>query len=498
MRDQTGGQTTDTDKKSGALISGAAHLGLRILIIASFLLLVCYYGNAVLPLWPDEVLFLQPAENLSKGQGMGTPLLDDLLPGISERTYWQPPIYFMILSLWCRWAGFTVDSARLLSRLIGTLLLFTLIFLCKRLNLNPVFCSLSLLWIAADAAFQFSSNVGRMEVLCAFFTILCLLLFPPSDGKPSPCRSFFSGMAATASSLCHFLSIPVVAILTVRVFTLKPKANSVWFLIPLMIGWTVWFIYAFQDFPSFIGQLKLQMMRKGQHLARSPFAAIGTLHLMKPLHAFSYNSPPILLALAAGWLCIKLRKDEESRWIVLCSFLACLSAGLGAEQWYLGWMAPFCYLIFAVFADTLSASSLRRTLILMAGLIWFGIQLRSVREASASVTPLQRSTATFEKEVSDLIPYGATILIYCTPDPTLRLLGFRNDIRIIQFSPTPIESHQMHRLLREADFFLGIEKWVLRKGMKLEDPCLRRWVFTTSIGQWNVGWYRLPRRMRGT
>ena len=72
-------------------------------VIIGFVCLLSFYGYALLPFWPDEICFLQPAQNLAEGKGMGTPALDDLLPGISQRTYWQPPVYFLVLAVWESW-----------------------------------------------------------------------------------------------------------------------------------------------------------------------------------------------------------------------------------------------------------------------------------------------------------------------------------------------------------------------------------------------------------
>ncbi|MDT7894207.1 MAG: hypothetical protein RRA51_07800, partial [Armatimonadota bacterium] len=134
-------------------------------VIIGFVCLLSFYGYALLPFWPDEICFLQPAQNLAEGKGMGTPVLDDLLPGISQRTYWQPPVYFLVLAVWGKLVGFDVMSSRLLSRVCGVGILLLLWLLALRWGICSQLALICVIWTALDLTFQYNSNLGRMDTM---------------------------------------------------------------------------------------------------------------------------------------------------------------------------------------------------------------------------------------------------------------------------------------------------------------------------------------------
>jgi 4-amino-4-deoxy-L-arabinose transferase-like glycosyltransferase len=146
-------------------------------VIIGFVSLLNFYGYALLPYTADEICFLQPAQNLAEGKGMGTPVLDDLLPGISQRTYWQPPVYFLVLAVWGKLVGFDVMSSRLLSRVCGVGILLLLWLLALRWGICPQLALVCVIWTALDLTFQYNSNLGRMDTMNAFWLMACLLAF---------------------------------------------------------------------------------------------------------------------------------------------------------------------------------------------------------------------------------------------------------------------------------------------------------------------------------
>ncbi|MFN3422905.1 MAG: ArnT family glycosyltransferase, partial [Armatimonadota bacterium] len=147
------------------------------LLLIGFICLLNYYGHTLLPFWPDEAFFLQPAQNLAEGKGMGTPALDDLLPKISERTYWQPPVYFLVLAMWGKVMGFDIMSSRWMSRICGVGVLLLSWFLMRQWGISQWIALLCLIWTALDLTFQYNANIGRMDMLNALFLIACLLSF---------------------------------------------------------------------------------------------------------------------------------------------------------------------------------------------------------------------------------------------------------------------------------------------------------------------------------
>lgn len=166
-------------------VNRVANFFLVGLLLIGFICLLNYYGYALLPFLPDEAFFLQPAQNLAEGKGMGTPALDNLLPNISERTYWQPPVYFLVLAMWGKVTGFDIMSSRWMSQICGVWVLLLLWLLMRQWGVSSWVALLCLLWTALDLHFQCNANIGRMDMLNALFLMACLFSFTTyqRDGK---------------------------------------------------------------------------------------------------------------------------------------------------------------------------------------------------------------------------------------------------------------------------------------------------------------------------
>jgi 4-amino-4-deoxy-L-arabinose transferase-like glycosyltransferase len=233
-------------------------------VIIGFVCLLSFYGYALLPFWPDEICFLQPAQNLAEGKGMGTPALDDLLPGISQRTYWQPPVYFLVLAVWGKLVGFDVMSSRLLSRVCGVGVLLLLWLLALRWGVCSQLALICIIWTALDLTFQYNSNLGRMDTMNAFWLMACLLAFTEHQRGGKIWQAAAAGFFGALATLTHFIAIPSVLTLGLVLAWRKRWRDLLWFSFPVLLGWGMWLIYAAQDWQSFWAQLCYQFARKGE------------------------------------------------------------------------------------------------------------------------------------------------------------------------------------------------------------------------------------------
>ncbi len=176
-------------------IANFAFIGL---FLVGFICLLNYYGYTLLPFWPDETFFLQPAQNLAEGKGMGTPALDDLLPRISQRTYWQPPVYFLALSVWGRLTGFNVISSRWFSRFCAVVVLVLLWFLERQWGIGKQLTLICLVWTGLDLTFQYDANLGRMDALNVLWLMASSLAFTAHERNG---KSWQAGMAGVFGAL---------------------------------------------------------------------------------------------------------------------------------------------------------------------------------------------------------------------------------------------------------------------------------------------------------
>lgn len=472
-------------------LSNFRLVGLVTILVAAFTLFPIFYGTTFLPYIQDESSFLQPAENLSRGQGMGTPMFDDLLPGISKRTYWQPPVYFLVLSAWCRVFGFNVVSSRWFSRVCAVVTLLLLCSLAKRWGLPDGFVLVCLLWTALDLSFQYSANLGRMEVLNDVWMLSCLIAFTAYQNGERKQNLFLSGLFGALATLTHFITIPAVLVLLIA-SSLKHRRDALWFSLPLLVGWALWMLYALQDWESFWGQISAQFARKGEGgFTLFPVKSMFLTASIPFFGVFPANSPPLWFALSFLSLWAWLRKKTPLGSWQTFSLLAIYAGGsLGGEVWYAGWFAPFGYLLLTVWVKEFSRW-LKKIWWQTFCAILVCYQLFQIALTFASVPTLPQDLNSFFAEIQMAIPHGAKVLLNSLPDPYPVLKEQRTDLHLVQVSPTPMPGKNLTEALQQSDYLIAIPRWI-KDRLKIElPPPEKEWRFRTAIGSWVVRLYDL-------
>jgi len=155
------------------------------LIVVLFLSVESWYGDAWLVPWHDEVVITRLAQNWAMGEGFRNDLLKGVLTGAERSTFWQMPLYPMVLALWGKVFGFDLNALRWLSRWLGMGSLLLTFALAKRLGASPLWGALAALWVASDLNFQFVANFARPEMLCGTLLLLAAFLSSPVP-RPSP------------------------------------------------------------------------------------------------------------------------------------------------------------------------------------------------------------------------------------------------------------------------------------------------------------------------
>ncbi len=468
------------------------------LLLAGFVILLCHYGETVLPVFPDESLFLQPARNLTEGKGMGTPALDNLLPGIAHRTYWQPPVYFLAMAAWGTVFGFDIAAARWFSRLCGVGVLLLLWLIAHQWGIPKGLAFLCVLWTASDLAFQYNANLGRMDALNALLLLTALAAFTAYQRDRKGWRAGLAGLSGTLATLTHFIAIPAVAALLLTLLLQRDKRGTVWFLLPLLVGWLLWLAYAVWDWTGFCGQLAAQFARKGETGWQGLLLKLPFLNSLVPFYGvFPVNTPPLwfgllVVSLLAWWR----RHFPLTSWQLGCFTAVYLAATIGGELWYVGWFTPFGYLLLTVWLRAFGAQ--HKALLLGAFcLALLGYQWVQVARVVKNVPTLSQQTQQFFAEITTVLPQGACVVLHGVPDPFPFLERRRPDVRMVQLSPTPMPAEALESLEREADFFVGIKHWGEGRGFPLPFNPMATWSFRAPTGGWSVGLYPLKVKRRG-
>ncbi len=444
-------------------IASVVDVALLLALVAGFLGLLGYYGDTLVPVFPDEITFLQPAEGLARGRGMGTPILDGLLPGIDRRTYWQPPGYFLCLALWGKVFGFEPLSARWLSRVLGVLGLLLLWRLALRWGVAKVGAWLCVLWTALDLTYQYGANLARMDILNAVAVMATLFAFTLAWERNDLRALGWAGIAIAVAVLTHLIALPLAIGLT---FVARRRWGW-WgvgvFLFPLALGGALWAVYIAQDVSSFVAQMGAQFARKAMFDDR-PFW--HSVLFTQGIFGFGFfgvfptNAPPFLpfvvLCLYAAW-----RYRALPRWQAFALALAYMAAALGVEIWYVGWFAPFGYLAIAMAGREIAKVAPKGQAWLAAlGLLWAVFQTWQVAHAVAAVPMLRADTQRYFAELAKRLPAKAIVVLYSVPDPAFFLQRHRPDLRLYELSPTPMPSEALARLRAQNPFFVGMPRWL--------------------------------------
>jgi len=486
------------NERSETIKSGSLPL-LDVVVIAfviiGFVSLLNFYGYALLPYTADEICFLQPAQNLAEGKGMGTPVLDDLLPGISQRTYWQPPVYFLVLAVWGKLVGFDVMSSRLLSRVCGVGILLLLWLLALRWGICPQLALVCVIWTALDLTFQYNSNLGRMDTMNAFWLMACLLAFTEHQRGGKIWQAAAAGFFGALATLTHFIAIPSVLTLALVLAWRKRWRDLLWFSFPILLGWSMWLIYAAQDWQSFWAQLCYQFARKSESGFVGKLLHLLFLQALFPFSGvFAVNSPPVWLPLTlVSVLAWKRRALPLCGWQLAFFLAVYCSASFGGELCYIGWFTPFGYLLLSLWFHQAFKENRWRSALVGLCLLWCSYQGFRVGQALSSVQGLKAEIDRFNLELVTVLPKGVQVLLHGLPDPFPTLQRLRPDLQLIELSPTPMQQEALKRTLRQSDFFVGITGYAQKCGVPLSKP-IREWVFHAPCGFWLVKVYTLRGR----
>jgi len=451
-----------------------------IAILAALGLTLSVYGDSWLVPWHDEVVIVRLAQNLALGKGFRNDLLDDLLPGADEKTYWQMPLYPFTLSLWGKMFGFDLDSLRCLNRMAGILSLVLMFLLASRLGLSSTAILFAVLWTATDLTFQFSANFVRPEIWVSCMLLLTSLLLAVRVNlnlKDGILLGFISGLAV----FFHPIALPFWLV-TMAIFVKRSSwRNGFFFSLPFFLFASLWLIYALQGWEIFLVQMKAHFLHKHYSITdRLAFLVGSTAWGIRFYIGIPLNTLPWLIPIAAMVL-VRLREGWLlPRWFFASTIVLYLTVMLGAEAWYPSLLVPFGYLMLAAFADHLfqkASTKFERLVIAMAALVWWSYQASVVAKHLSAVPTIRQQVAKFVAEVESSLPPQATILVGSfSPDPTLALLKHRPDLRIYLLMPSQMVSTKALRQLRTRLTHLLVHKEALVKPL-LKGHEIKRWQF---------------------
>ena len=434
------------------------------------------------PIWSDEACFASPAISLLRSGTLATEVLEGVLPGIGQRTYWQPPLYFLYIAAVFRFTGPGLLPLRLASLAIAPLVLGLAYLLALRAGLSRWLSLLAVALIAIDPLFLRGALIGRMDMLALALILLSLWLATQVFyGEVGPSRSLFAGLASGLAALTHPMGVVALASITVA-YLCSPKTRKVRLLVFLFLGvlltFLPWVGYILLDPRGFIAQMGLQF---GKIARLSPGTVLSHLIVYMAqyygvLGGMMVGGLLILPVWIGGFAgiahSIRLAKRPEIGHARQCLLLLCLCQGLffalamwARDIWYVLYFIPITALgLILLVANGLASLSPgpARTccasllMLLIAGYVYTSVNHTKrleylENEQYQSGTEYDSWCALISRE----IPHGARVFLSVIPDPYFGLLG-RSDLRLREFVPpgVPVSYAAYSSFLLQADYIV--------------------------------------------
>lgn len=140
-------------------------------------------------------------------------------------TYWQPPVYLLLLALSFKIFGFGVIQGRIVSVLLGLIsILFTYAIAEELYNKHVGIIAVSLLTF--NFLFFFVAREMRMEIAVACFTLIGIYLIILGLNKSNLIYYILSGLFAMLALLSHPNGLISIITIYVIIFVYKHSISS--------------------------------------------------------------------------------------------------------------------------------------------------------------------------------------------------------------------------------------------------------------------------------
>ena len=156
----------------------------------------------------DEGWFVGIAWRLAQTGHMGSPTLvpwgfSNWLPQVHDYTYWQMPGFFLVWAPWLKLVGCGLFAARVLSVILGLLLILIWYRIVLYLTGRKEVALLALVLCSADLMTIVRCTQARMDALSVFVTFSAFLVYLSQREKSLPRAVFLGHLLAAAGMMVH-------------------------------------------------------------------------------------------------------------------------------------------------------------------------------------------------------------------------------------------------------------------------------------------------------
>jgi hypothetical protein len=433
-----------------------------ILALISLLLIIfsIYLGQYVPFVWPDEVLFFNPAFEWYQSGELKTTVLEGLIPGMEKYTLWMSPLYMILLGLSFHIWDASIANARMLSYFIGIIAIFQFHSFLKtelKIGMNKSFATIAAVYLLIDVLLFKVSHTSRMETLC-------ILMGLTSIFSAYRCHYFKAGILLGLSILSHpfgvFYSLPIVY-LWFEQKSISHFKTILFISIGSLIALLPWIIYIIPKLDLFIIQFGAQLARK-----RELFELFTQFDKIR-IYFSGYYFPilkliSILIILYFGSISLGLIPKKRLRNMLVVWLIAMLIGFYSSsESWYVV-HSTFPLAIFFILAAK-ERIWLKNSILAFQGFLFIFFIYSSCFQENVFT-----KTNQFNQKVLELSQGKNKIYSQLIPDPYFMLKEKNPNSRVYEFIPgeLSISSEFFQKTIESMDLFLFYDESLANSSIK--------------------------------
>lgn len=436
------------------------------LLSVLLLLFSIYLGSYVPFVWPDEVLFFNPAFEWYQTGELRTTVLEGLIPGMEKYTLWMSPLYMLLLGFSFHFWEANIENARTLSYIIGLLAIYQFHSFLKselKIGMNKSFAVVATVFLLMDVLLFKISHTSRMETLCILMGISSIFLAYKSLYFKS---GLFLGLAILSHPFGIFYSIPI-AYLWLEQKSISHFKTFTFISIGTIIVLLPWLIYIIPRLDLFFIQFGAQLARK-----RELFELFSQFDKIR-IYFSGYYFPilkliSILLILIFGFKSLGLIPRKRLRNLVVIWFFAMiLGFYASSESWYVV-HSTFPIAIFFTLASK-ERIWFRNGILLFQGFLFLFFVYSALYQED-----VYAKTNEFNQKVIELSKGKRKVYSQLIPDPYFILKENNPEVRVYEFIPgeLSISNKFFQETIESMDLFLFYDETLANSNIKelVKDP----------------------------
>lgn len=456
-----------------------------IVISISFLAIVSRYGLTIPPPWPPEEAGISlAARQLAEGKGLASPLVAGLVPGAEKKSLVPIVLTKVAYSCWGRIFGFELESLRWFSRILATAVLWLMFFLAVRGGLSEYSSLLIALLTSLDLYFQVTANIVRPEMVTLVALLLSVHCFLNGEKRTPSVWYLASGFFSAISLLSHFLlGLFSGVYMFCRLIRNGRGDHVVLWSVPVLSFCSAWLLFSLDDPDLLIAQSTSLITADLPRSWISVVACVLGFHLIRS--DFMPGNSPVWFVVVCLWIVALSRRHlDPFFWpagLVAWSYLIFF---VRSHTWYWGFFTPLGYFLLVHLASRLLRETSRGVVALVSLflLFWIGYQTQRVLLYLKSLETIESENAMFLRDLSHLVPQGATILSFARPDPFFYFSQWRQDVKIYEWPYTTIPGWRLSQFLNQIDGIVMVQPVFIKELSRFYSPhhVVKRWLLRSA------------------